>query len=158
MTSGWRADNMSYELASDWNLTEATPFRLELCHVAVENKLIEEMGLNWGYWKMDKKRHWRTVCFQLWLDKEVAIAQSFSPFLAWDGWQVRRPSWIWATSLLYFTKQVCCPSWIWATNLSPISWRKRTKRLGYYQELRWALQQIDAAFKGMQYLNGDKHN
>jgi hypothetical protein len=45
-----------------------------------------------------------------------------------------KTSWIWATSLhmLYFTKQVCCPSWIWATNLSPISWRKRTKRLGYY--------------------------
>jgi hypothetical protein len=29
------------------------------------------------------------------------IAQSFSPFLAGDGWQVRRPSWIWATSLCY---------------------------------------------------------
>jgi hypothetical protein len=41
------------------------------------------------------------------------LAQSFSPFLAQDGWQVLRPSWIWATSS------------------SPISWRKRTKRLGF---------------------------
>jgi hypothetical protein len=29
------------------------------------------------------------------------IAQSFSPFSARDGRQVRRPSWIWATSLCY---------------------------------------------------------
>jgi hypothetical protein len=33
--------------------------------------------------------------------------------------------------MLYFTKQACRPSWIWATNLSPISWQKRPKRLGY---------------------------
>jgi hypothetical protein len=31
----------------------------------------------------------------------VKIAQSFSPFLARDGRQVRCPSWIWATSLCY---------------------------------------------------------
>jgi hypothetical protein len=31
----------------------------------------------------------------------VPIAQSFSPFLAQDGRQVCRPSWIWATSLCY---------------------------------------------------------
>jgi hypothetical protein len=29
------------------------------------------------------------------------LAQSFSPFLAGDGQQVCRPSWIWATSLCY---------------------------------------------------------
>jgi hypothetical protein len=29
------------------------------------------------------------------------IAQSFSTFLEQDGWQVRRPSWIWVTSLCY---------------------------------------------------------
>jgi hypothetical protein len=31
----------------------------------------------------------------------MIIAQSFSPFLARDGRQVHRPSWIWATSLCY---------------------------------------------------------
>jgi hypothetical protein len=30
-----------------------------------------------------------------------SLAQSFSPFLAQDGRQVRRPSWIWATNLCY---------------------------------------------------------
>jgi hypothetical protein len=51
----------------------------------------------------------------------AVIAQSFSPFSAWDGWQVRRPSWIWATSLCYILlnkfvalvgsgRQTCCPS------------------------------------------------
>jgi hypothetical protein len=32
---------------------------------------------------------------------KATIAQSFSPFLARDGRQVHRPSWIWATSLCY---------------------------------------------------------
>jgi hypothetical protein len=51
----------------------------------------------------------------------VALAQSFSPFLAQDGQQVCHPSWIWATSLCYILlnkfvalvgsgQQVCCPS------------------------------------------------
>jgi hypothetical protein len=31
----------------------------------------------------------------------MIVAQSFSPFLARDGRQVCRPSWIWATSLCY---------------------------------------------------------
>jgi hypothetical protein len=35
------------------------------------------------------------------MDIKIPIAQSFSPFLAQDGWQVCRPSWIWATSLCY---------------------------------------------------------
>jgi hypothetical protein len=30
-----------------------------------------------------------------------ALAKSFCPFSAWDGQQVCRPSWIWATSLCY---------------------------------------------------------
>jgi hypothetical protein len=30
-----------------------------------------------------------------------ALAQSFSPFSAQDGWQVCCPSWIWVTSLCY---------------------------------------------------------
>jgi hypothetical protein len=49
------------------------------------------------------------------------LAQSFSPFLAQDGRQVRRPSWIWATSLCYILlnkfvalvgsgRQTCRPS------------------------------------------------
>jgi hypothetical protein len=57
---------------------------------------------------------------------DYTIAQSFSPFLALVA-LVGCDKF-----MLYFTKQVCCPSWIWATNLSPISCRKRTKRLGYY--------------------------
>jgi hypothetical protein len=38
--------------------------------------------------------------FTLYINEGV-IAQSFSPFLAQDGRQVHRPSWIWATSLCY---------------------------------------------------------
>jgi hypothetical protein len=33
--------------------------------------------------------------------KYLILAQSFCPFLARDGRQVRCPSWIWATSLCY---------------------------------------------------------
>jgi hypothetical protein len=51
----------------------------------------------------------------------LSLAQSFSPFLAQDGRQVCRPSWIWATSLCYILlnkfvalagsgRQVCRPS------------------------------------------------
>jgi hypothetical protein len=54
-------------------------------------------------------------------DQHMSIAQSFSPFLARDGRQVRRPSWIWATSLCYILlnklvalvgsgRQTCHPS------------------------------------------------
>jgi hypothetical protein len=50
-----------------------------------------------------------------------SVAQSFSPFLAQDGQQVCRPSWIWATSLCYILlnkfvplvgsgRQTCPPS------------------------------------------------
>jgi hypothetical protein len=51
----------------------------------------------------------------------LLIAQSFSPFSARDGRQVRRPSWIWATILCYILlnklvtlvgsgRQTCRPS------------------------------------------------
>jgi hypothetical protein len=51
----------------------------------------------------------------------LILAQSFSPFLARDGRQVCRPSWIWATSLCYILlnkfvalvgseRQTCRPS------------------------------------------------
>jgi hypothetical protein len=55
------------------------------------------------------------------LSNSISLAQSCSPFLAGDGWQVRRPSWIWATSLCYILlnklvalvgsgRQTCRPS------------------------------------------------
>jgi hypothetical protein len=42
--------------------------------------------------------HHITIFYQHYCD---TVAQSFSPFLAQDGRQVRCPSWIWATSLCY---------------------------------------------------------
>jgi hypothetical protein len=43
---------------------------------------------------------WREIAKRL-RQGPGTLAQSFSPFLARDGQQVCRPSWIWATSLCY---------------------------------------------------------
>jgi hypothetical protein len=64
---------------------------------------------------------WSIPCMYIQLDYLLSIAQSFSPFLARDGRQVCRPSWIWATSLCYILlykfvalvgsgRQTCRPS------------------------------------------------